>query len=245
MNYAIVIAGGSGRRLGQDIPKQFITVYDKPIIVYTLECFQHHPEVDKIGVVCIEGWQEVMRAYAKQYSIDKLEWIIQGGNTGQESIRNGVIKLNGLSPDDIVIIHDGVRPMINDQIISDAIKVAKEYGNAVSSTDYNEQIFISEEDSTTTNKYIPRNEIKRVSTPQAYRYGLLSDSYKKAFEKEIGIYGSSYTNTMMVDLGETLYFSKGWDKNIKVTTKEDLRLFKAYLEVKRDYATKKSKEKLN
>lgn len=233
MNVAIIIAGGSGRRLGQEIPKQFITVYDKPIVVYTLECFQRHPEIDKIAVVCIDGWQEVMKAYAERYSIDKLEWIISGGATGQESIRNGVFQLEGLSEEDIVLIHDGVRPMITDRIISDAIQVAKEKGNAISSTVYNEQIFIADStDTSLTHEFIPRNKIRRVSTPQAYQYKIVYDAYRIAFEKGIGISDSSYANTMMVDLGKTLYFSLGWDKNIKVTTKEDLRLFKAYLEVK-------------
>lgn len=232
MNYAIIIAGGSGRRLGQDIPKQFITVHDKPIIVYTLECFQRHPKIDKIGVVCLDGWIDVLRAYAEQYGIEKLSWIVKGGSTGQESIRNGVYKLDGISDDDIVIIHDGVRPMISDEIISNVITVAEEHDNAISSTRYNEQVFV-EQDIGTTRKFIPRENIRRVSTPQAYKYGLLRDAYHKAFEEGIGINGSSYTNTMMVDLGYTLHFSLGWDRNIKVTTKEDLQLFKAYLKVKK------------
>ena len=204
-------------------------------MVYTLECFQRHPEIDKIAVVCIDGWQEVMKAYAERYSIDKLEWIISGGATGQESIRNGVFQLEGLSEEDIVLIHDGVRPMITDRIISDAIQIAKEKGNAISSTVYNEQIFIANStDASLTHEFIPRNKIRRVSTPQAYQYKIVHDAYRTAFEKGIGISESSYTNTMMVDLGKTLHFSLGWDKNIKVTTKEDLRLFKAYLEVKNE-----------
>ena len=95
MNVAIVIAGGSGQRSGQDIPKQFIHVYDKPILIYTLEGFQKHPQIDAIGLVCIDGWHDVVRAYAKQFNIDKLQWIISGGRTTQESIRNGVFQLEG------------------------------------------------------------------------------------------------------------------------------------------------------
>ena len=108
MNYAVIIAGGSGARMGQDIPKQFINVYDKPILIYTLEGFQKHPQIDAIEVVCIDGWHEVLWAYAKQFGITKLKWIVSGGKTGQESIRNGVYNLEGIAkPEDVVIIHDG------------------------------------------------------------------------------------------------------------------------------------------
>ena len=95
MNIAIIIAGGSGQRTGQDIPKQFINVYDKPILIYTLEGFQKHPQIDEIGLVCLDGWHDVVRAYAKQFNIDKLKWIISGGETAQESIREGVYYLEG------------------------------------------------------------------------------------------------------------------------------------------------------
>ena len=90
MNIAIIIAGGSGKRTQQEIPKQFINVYDKPILIYTIEGFQNHPDIDAIEVVCIDGWQEILKAYARQYKIDKLKWVTNGGATGQESIRNGV-----------------------------------------------------------------------------------------------------------------------------------------------------------
>ena len=95
MNIALIIAGGSGSRMGQDIPKQFINVYDKPIIVYTLESFQKHPEIDAIEVVCIDGWHDVLWAYAKQFGIEKLKWVVSNGDTAQESIRNGLLGLRG------------------------------------------------------------------------------------------------------------------------------------------------------
>ena len=94
-NIAIIIAGGSGHRMGQDIPKQFINVYDKPVLIYTLESFQRHPQIDAIEVVCIDGWCDVLRAYARQFNITKLKWIVSGGTSGQESIRNGVFHLEG------------------------------------------------------------------------------------------------------------------------------------------------------
>lgn len=236
MNIAIIIAGGSGKRMGQDIPKQFINVYDKPILLYTLESFERHPQIDAIEVVCLDGWHDVLRAYARQFNISKLKWIISGGAFGQESIRNGVYNLEGkVQPDDIIVIHDGIRPLVDDTVLTDVLLKAKQYGNAVTSMPYNEQIFIiNPDDNTTTKQYIPRETLRRVSTPQAYRFDLLDEKYHEAFEKEIGIYGSSYTNTMMVELGVTLHFAAGSDKNIKLTTKDDLELFKAYLKADKD-----------
>ena len=229
MNIAIIIAGGVGSRMGLNIPKQFITIYGKPIIIYTMECFQRHPMIDSIELVCLDGWQETAEKYAKEYSITKLSNIITGGETGQESIRNGVFALkDSCTADDTIIIHDGIRPLVDEAVLSDVIIKCKKYGNAVTSLPYNEQIFIIDDEISTT-KYIPRETIRRVSTPQAYNYKLLLDKYTEAFEKKIGIYGSSYTNTMMVELGVRLYFAAGSDKNIKLTTQDDLEIFKGYI----------------
>lgn len=226
----MIVAGGLGHRMGQDIPKQFINVFDKPIFIYTLEGFQKHPQIDKILVVCIDGWHDVVWAYAKQFGIDKLNWVISGGNSVQESIRNGVYYLEGMCDnDDIVIIHDGIRPLVDETVLSDVIIKCSQYGNAVTSLPYNEQIFVADDDVSTI-EYIPRDKLRRVSTPQAYKFGKLNWAYHEAFEKEIGIYGASYTNTMMVELGERLYFAAGSDKNIKLTTKDDLEIFKLYLQ---------------
>lgn len=236
MNIAVIIAGGVGNRMGQSIPKQFINVYEKPILMYTLEGFQNHPMVDAIEVVCIDGWENVVWAYAKQYNIDKLKWITKGGVSGQESIRNGVYNLEGVaSQEDIVIIHDGIRPLVDAEVLTDVINKAQQFGNAVSSMPYYEQIFVvSEEDENTTTQFIPRETLRRVATPQAYQFGLLDEKYHEAFEKKIGIYGSHYTNTMMVELGVRLNFAAGSDKNIKLTTKDDLDIFKGYLVRKKE-----------
>ena len=232
MNIAIIIAAGSGQRTHQDIPKQFINVNDKPIIIYTLESFQKHPEIDAIEVVCLDGWQEILKAYAKQFGITKLKWIVKGGSTGQESIRNGVYNLKDkCEADDVIIIHDGIRPLVEEEVISDVIVKCNLHGNAVTSLPYNEQIFIVS-DEKSTNKYIPRETLRRVQTPQAYKYSKISWGYEEAFLKNIGIHGSSYTNTMMVDLGETLYFAIGSDKNIKITTFDDIVMFKGMVQLK-------------
>ena len=234
MVIAIVIAGGSGRRMGQDIPKQFIQVYEKPVLFYTLENFEKHPQVDAIELVCVDGWQEVAWAYAKQYGITKLKWMVTGGATGQESIRNGVYNLEGkAADDDVIIVHDGIRPLVEPAVLSDVIAKCRQYGNAVTSMPYNEQIFVID-DAISTTRYIPRETLRRVATPQAYRFRLLDDKYHEAFEKEIGIYGSSYTNTMMAELGVRLYFAAGSDKNLKLTTPDDLEIFKGYLKANRE-----------
>ena len=234
MNVAIIIAGGVGSRMKMDIPKQFIHIYGKHVIIYTLEGFQKHPEIDAIEVVCLEGWEETLRDYARQHGITKLKWVTPGGSTGQESIRNGVFNLEGeMKGDDIAIIHDGIRPMVDSGVLSDILRVCRLHGNGVTSTPYNEQIFVKL-DEFTTRAYIPRETLRKVATPQAYRYDLLLRSYRRAFEEKIGIYGSAYTNTMMVDLGETLYFAAGSDKNIKLTSKDDLELFKAYLKMENE-----------
>ena len=162
--------------------------------------------------------------------------IVDGGGTGQESIRNGVFALEGIAEDDdIIVIHDGIRPLVDSEVLSDVVRVAKLHGNAVTSLPYNEQIFVvADDDPSTTTQFIPRETLRRVSTPQAYRFDLLLAAYKKAFAEEIGIYGSHYTNTMMVELGVRLHFAAGSDKNIKLTTPGDLEVFKGYLRNAKD-----------
>jgi len=230
MNIAVIIAGGSGSRMGQDIPKQFIKVNEKPVLAYTLESFQNRPLVDAIEVVCIDGWQGEVWSYKEKYGITKLQWVVTGGETGQDSIRNGVFNLEGLCEStDNIIIHDGIRPLVDDTVLEDVIEKCNQYGNGVTSMPYNEQIFLKDDEQSTI-KYIPRETLRRVATPQAYKFELLDKKYHEAFEKKIGIYGSSYTNTMMVELGVRLYFAKGSDRNIKLTTPGDLEIFRAMLE---------------
>ena len=188
MNIAVIIAGGSGSIMGQAIPKQFINVYDKPILIYTLESFQRHPQIDAIEVVCLDGWHDILWAYAKQFNISKLKWIVSGGKTGQESIRNGVYNLEGkANADDNIIVHDGIRPLVEPSVLSDVISKCNQFGNAVSSMPYNEQIFvINEQDESTTTQFIPRETLRRVSTPQAYKFDLIDSKYHEAFETETG-----------------------------------------------------------
>lgn len=133
MNIALIIAGGVGQRMGQDIPKQFINVDNIPVIVYTMAAFQKHPEIDAIEIVCVDGWHEVLYAYAKQFGISKLENVVSGGKNGQDSIRNGLYDIAKRHNDDndLVLIHDAIRPLLSEEIISDNIRVCKEHGNAI------------------------------------------------------------------------------------------------------------------
>ena len=231
MTVALVVAGGVGSRMGADKPKQFVEVDGKPVLFYTLQAFQDHPQVDVIELVLIRGWEDAVREWKDKYGISKLKWIVDGGGSVQESIRNGVFALEGKCGDgDVIVLHDGIRPLVETFVLDDVIAKAKQFGNGVTSMPYNEQIFlVDQEDKTTTTKCIPRETLRRVATPQAYRFDLIDRAYHEAFEKKIGIFGSSYANTMMVELGHRLYFAEGSDKNIKLTTPGDLAIFRGYL----------------
>lgn len=231
MRTAVIIAGGSGKRMHQDIPKQFLSVNGKPILIYTLESFQNHPLIDQILLVVKKGWEDLAWRYVKQYHLTKVQWIIIGGRIGQESINNGVQFLKDkISKTDTVIIHDGIRPIVDAYVLSDVVVTAEEKGNAVSALPYNEQIFLKDDEESTSN-YIDRNTIMRVMTPQAYRFDILVEGYDRAMLQDIGMTDSSYTNTMLVELGYKLYFAVGSEKNIKITRPDDLLIFRALLEL--------------
>ena len=231
MNVALIIAGGSGHRMGQDIPKQFITVNERPVIVYTLEAFENHPEIDTIAVVCIEGWETVLWAYAKQFNITKLKYVVPGGENGQSSIRNGVYELEKhFDSGDIVLIHDAIRPMVSAEIISDNIRVAREHGNAIAVVPCAEAMMQTDDGVISTGSY-PRNRLKRTQTPQAFYIGQICDLHRKALEA--GVTNSVASCTLMIEMGKQVYFSAGSEKNIKLTTVEDIDIFKALLAAKR------------
>ena len=230
-NIGLIIAGGSGNRMHQDIPKQFITVNERPVIIYTLEAFEKHPEIDAIAVVCIEGWEQVLWAYAKQFNISKLQYIVPGGTNGQASIRNGVFELEKhFLADDLVLIHDAIRPMVSAEIISDNIRVARECGNAVAVIPCAEAMIQTEDGLISIGSY-PRDRLKRTQTPQAFRLGSICDLHRKALKS--GITNSIASCTLMIEMGEQVYFSLGSEKNIKLTTVEDIDIFKALLAAKR------------
>lgn len=232
-NIVLIIAGGVGARMGQDIPKQFINVYDKPVIVYTLEAFQKHPSIDAIEVVCLDGWHDVLWAYAKQFGIAKLENIVSGGKNGQDSIRNGLYDIasrhNG--SDDIVLVHDAIRPMVSNDIISDNIRVCRQYGNAITVVPCTAAM-LKTFDSLSTEEQVPRDNLKITQTPQACFLQDIIAAHKEALEK--GITNSVASCTMYIELGRKLYMSAGSEKNLKLTTAEDIEIFKALLNAKKD-----------
>ena len=230
MNIALIIAGGVGQRTNQDIPKQFINVNDKPVIIYTLEAFQKHEEIDAIEVVCLDGWHDILSAYAKQFNITKLKKIVSGGDNGQSSIRNGVYSISEkYSQDDMILVHDAIRPMVSEDIISDWIKTCKEYGSAITSIPCAEAMLYST-DKLKSDKIISRDELLRTQTPQAFTVGKLKSAHEEALKK--GITNSVASCTLMIELGERVYFSKGSEKNIKLTTAEDFEIFRALLTAK-------------
>lgn len=232
-NIALIIAGGVGARMGQDIPKQFINVHDKPVIVYTLEAFQKHPQIDAIEVVCLDGWHDVLRAYAKQFGISKLENVVCGGKNGQDSIRNGLYDIaeRYKSDEDVVLIHDAIRPMVSADVIADNIRVCRQYGNAVTVVPCTAAM-LKTYDSLSTEEQVPRDNLKITQTPQAFFLKDICEVHKEALAK--GITNSVASCTMYIELGRKLYMSQGSEKNLKLTTSEDIEIFKALLMAKKD-----------
>lgn len=227
-NIALIIAGGVGSRMGQDIPKQFIHVHDKPIIIYTLEAFQKHPQVDAIEVVCLEGWHDVLWAYAKQFGITKLENVVKGGETGQDSIRNGLYDISKRYHDDsdIVLIHDSIRPMVSQDIISDNIRVCREKGNATVVIPCT-SVMLRTSDFLMSNDQIPRDNLKITQTPQSFFLNELIAVHSEAIKKDL--LPSIASCALYIEMGHPVYFSKGSEKNIKITTAEDIEIFSALL----------------
>lgn len=230
MNIALIIAGGSGQRMHNEIPKQFLNVNDKPVIIYTLEAFQHHPDIDVIGVVCIDGWHDILWAYARQYHIDKLEWVISGGKNGQSSIRNGVFEAEKrYSKDSIILVHDAIRPMVSHEIISDCIVQCREHGSAISVLPCNTAVLHKDTD-TSSKRIVFRDELAMTQTPQAFCVGDLAQLHREALKR--GITNSVASCTLMIEMGRSVHFSVGSETNIKLTTPDDLLIFKALLALK-------------
>lgn len=232
MNVVLLTAAGNGTRMHQDIPKQFIHVDNKPVIIHTMEAFQKHPSIDSIICVTIESWIEVLWAYAKQFNVTKLKWVIPGGKTGQESIRFGLNKLAEECGEDItVMIHDGNRPLVSTEIISDSLAIYKKYGNAVAVVPCVEVVFESE-DGKSSMVSTPREKLYRTQTPHTYRLHDILECHREAEKR--GIDGTAASPMLMKELGKRTYFSKGSEENLKITTLEDLKIFKALLHTNQD-----------
>lgn len=225
MNIALILAGGTDPRFQMSVPKQFVNVFNRPVIVYTLEAFQKHKDIDAIMVACLEGWQEMVTAYAKQFNIDKLKWVIPGGHDGQASARMGILALQDIcQADDVIILHDSIRPFVSEDIISDSIRVCRQHGMGVAAVRTMDTI-MKTNDGLVGTESISRYAIIRIQTPQAYRMDRLLDIHRKAVAA--GIVGEVDTNSVVSKLGEPVYFSKGSDLNMKINTVEDVEMFKA------------------
>ena len=233
MVVALLTAAGIGSRMGQDIPKQFIHVNNKPLILYTLEAFERHPSIDEIVIVTLPNWMDVVKAYASQFNITKLKAIVPGGDTGQESIHNGLMAIKDAheSENPIVMIHDGNRCLVSSEIISNSLAVYKKHGSAVAAIPCVEAVFYSRDGGLSSTTSIPREQLYRTQTPHTYALDKLLWAHEQAAEK--GIENTAASCTLMQALGETVYFSKGAEKNMKITTTEDLDLFEVLLHTER------------
>ncbi|MCI8936467.1 MAG: 2-C-methyl-D-erythritol 4-phosphate cytidylyltransferase [Lachnospiraceae bacterium] len=230
MNTALILAGGRDVRFKMDIPKQFVNVNNRPIIVYTLEIFQNHPDIDEIIVTCLEGWQEMVRVYGKQFNITKLKEIFPGGKDAQESTYRGLeILKDRMEQGDIVIVHDAIRPMVSEEIITKSIKMCLKKGMGVAATYIMDTIMHSgngKEGFQSINRY----EIMKVQTPQAFDFQVIWNLHQKAIEmNSLGAWDNS---SMITNIGEKVYFSEGSDLNLKINTTEDVEMFRALYRMK-------------
>lgn len=227
MNIGLIIAGGVGARMHMTTPKQFITVKGKPILVYTLEAFQKNEAIDAIGIVCLRGWEEVVWKYVRKYNLNKVKWLTLGGVTGMESLRNGMEMLRShCDPNDVIVIHDAVRPLISDDIINANIAGVNRYGTAVTCVPCTEALLRSE-NAETSNEVVDRDLIQRTQTPQSLRLSKFIWAHEEAQKR--GITNTVATCTLLCELGEEVHIVMGEGTNFKITTREDIELMDAYL----------------
>lgn len=226
-NVAIILAGGIGSRLGGPMPKQFLSLNDKPVIVHTLENFQKNKNIDSIIVVCVKDWISHLKEILIEYKISKVINIVEGGETGHDSTRNGIFSLKEtLNDDDFIIIHDAARPILPQIAINNMLEVAHKNGNASLAIPCYETVIYTD-DGVQGNTQLDRSKLMRVQTPQAYKYGLMLELYEKA-EKE-NKHDFIYADLVLVHYGLPVFFSKGFTNNIKITRKEDIPLCKALM----------------
>lgn len=227
MNIAVIFAGGSGTRMNaKDKPKQFLMVHGKPIIVHTIELFENHPEIDGIIVVCIEGWISYMEEMKYRYRLDKIGRIVPGGATGQLSINNGLSAAAEVygTEDTIVLIHDGVRPLINESIISNNIQCVKEYGSAVTCAPAKETVVLVDTENS-VDEVVPRNRSLIAKAPQSFYLKEILETQEQALAE--GHDNMIDSCTLMRHYGKKLYVVEGNYENIKITTPEDFYTFRA------------------
>lgn len=234
MNVAIILAGGKGVRAGLKVPKQFAMVLGKPVIAYTLDIFQQHPEIDAIEIVCVKDYLDKMWEICRQYALTKVKWIVEGGASFQESVQKGVEGLESIcADDDIVTIHTGVAPFLDPEFLTDNLRVCREKGNAITSYPlYSLAGMKSEEHPEMTDQWFDRDSIVCLKNPHSVRYALIRDLYREAAASGLIDQVKPYTTTLMFHMNVPIYLSKGSQMNIKITKKEDLELFEAFVLMK-------------
>ena len=232
MNVAVILAGGTGTRVGAKIPKQFIAVMGKPILAYTLDNFQNDSIIDAIEIVCHKDWVEEVKSICEKYEITKLRWLTTGGDTFQQSVLNGVLNLKDqIKAEDIVVISFGVSPFCTDDIINDSIRVAEEHGNGISAEDSALCTCIKDDEYSTTQNLV-RETIKGFSNPWSFKFGELVASYEEAQRRGILNGIEPHTTSVYLALGKRLWFSKSSGHNFKITLKEDVERFEGLLLLK-------------
>lgn len=232
MNIGVIFAGGVGKRMrSKEKPKQFLEIYNKPIIIYTLEHFERNPDIDAIVISCVEDWIEELNNLLFKYRIEKVKKVVPGGATGQLSIYNGLSAAKEVAGDDnaVVLIHDGVRPLINSQLLSDNIDCVKKNGSAITAGIVKETIVIV--DNNNKIEQVPVREKSRVAkAPQSFFLDDILKVHNLALKENITDFIDSCT--MMKHYGCELYMIDGPYENIKITTPDDFYTMRAILEAK-------------
>lgn len=232
MNFAVIFAGGAGKRMNSKAkPKQFLEMHGKPIIIHTLEKFEKHPEIDGIIIVCISTWLDHMNKLVESYNIKKVRRIVPGGITSQLSIFEGLKAVENIvgDGDAVVLIHDGVRPLINAELISKNIESVKQHGSAITTVFVTETIMEVEKDGLIM--HIPKRDNSRLArAPQSFWLKEIIHMHRMALEEGITDYIDSCT--MMQHYGKRMYLVDGPCDNIKVTTPEDFYIMRALLDAK-------------
>lgn len=225
MNIAVIFAGGTGQRMNSKTkPKQFLELHGKPILVYTIEHFQRHKEIDGIVLVILESWIEYCEELIDRFRLTKVKAVIPGGETGQSSIYNGISKAAELfGEDSTVLIHDGVRPLIDAATISNAIACVNAHGNAITVTPAIETVSLTDKDGKITD-VVDRSKCFMARAPQCFRLSELLSAHQRAIAEDKQFIDSA---SIMRYYGHELYTVEGTVENIKITTPSDFYIFRA------------------